>query len=175
MGESGVLSRHQLHHGGFRSFSPSSTTTSPPPPSLSSSPSTPPFSPINTVMSPSPLLRDVGSINSTSTPSEARLQSQLPLPSFEGCGWVSVVFGRNREWRRREKGNTGKGRPIWCITKHEPRHLSWFVFAICLSIPLTHALHPPSLMTTASTNTILPWTTTMIIDDNDEESECVRD
>ena len=70
----------------------------PPPPSLL--PSRPPTSPINPETSPSPLLRDVGSFKTASTPSEARSQVQLPLPFPKGCERLGL-----------DDGGTGKREP----------------------------------------------------------------
>jgi hypothetical protein len=36
------------------------------------------------------------------------------------------------------RGDPGNGRPVKCVTKHEPRRLSWFVFVIHSPIPLPY-------------------------------------
>jgi len=69
----------------------------PPPPPPSPSPSTPPTSHVNTATIPSPLMRDVGSFNTPSAPSQARLQPNLPLPFPKGCGRVSLARRRARQ------------------------------------------------------------------------------
>ena len=116
------------------SFS-SSTTTSPPPLSPSPSPSVPPTSPDHPVASPSPLLRDVGSTSIAAAPSQARMQVQPPLPFPKGCGRFSFAPRGIRGGRKTSEGDPWSGRPQWWVTKYEPRHLSWFVFAIRLPIP----------------------------------------
>jgi hypothetical protein len=50
-------------------------------------------------VSPSPPLRDVGSLDTTSALSEARLQFQPSLPFSKGCGHK----GGERRWRKKQK------------------------------------------------------------------------
>ena len=65
----------------------------------------PPASRVNPETNPSPLLRDVGSFNTPSAPSQARLQPNLPLPFPKGCGRVSFA-------RQRIRGGKKTGKPI---------------------------------------------------------------
>ena len=55
-------------------------------------------------MSPSPLLRDVGSTTNVSAPSQARMQPQPPLPFPKGCGRLSLTRRRIRGGRKTRKG-----------------------------------------------------------------------
>ena len=59
--------------------------------------------------SPSPLLRDVGSLNNASAPSEARLQPQPPLPFPKGCGRLGLAQGK-KGGTTNAKGDPGGGR-----------------------------------------------------------------
>jgi hypothetical protein len=63
----------------------------------------PATTPNNPTVSPSPLLRDVGSLTNATAPSEARMQPQPPLPFSKGCGRLRCARGRNRGRR-----NTGE-------------------------------------------------------------------
>ena len=93
---------------GERSLKQTSTTSRlifahsllPPPPPLALAPSTPLTSHINTATSPSPPLRDVGSIKIVSAPSQARLQPQPPLLFSKGCGPVSLAQRKIRGGRK---------------------------------------------------------------------------
>jgi len=63
--------------------------------------------------SPSPQLRDVGSFNTASAPSEARLQPQLPLLFPKGCGREGggnegAGEGETRRVRRAKQGGEGE-------------------------------------------------------------------
>jgi len=69
-------------------------SSTPPPPPLASS--SPPTSPGDPVTSPSPLLRDVGSVNIAPAPSQARMLPQPPLPFLKGCGQLSLARRRTR-------------------------------------------------------------------------------
>ena len=76
----------------------------------------PATTPNNPTASPSPLLRDVGSPTNATAPSEARMQPQPPLPFPKGCG--RLRFARRRKCgRRKARGDSGSGRPRWCVTK----------------------------------------------------------
>jgi len=86
------------------------------------SPST---APKYTDTSPSPLLRDVGSSNNTSTPSEVRTQARLPFPFPEGCGWP--ITARRRSW----VGRAGRGEP----GRRQRRQYS--------TTTMTTTVHPP--------------------------------
>ena len=88
--KSGALNRHQPHHG-LIFIRSASTSTSPPPLPPLPLPSTPLRSPDHPVVSPSPLLRDVGSTSIATAPSQARMQSQQPLPFLKGCGRHSLA------------------------------------------------------------------------------------
>jgi len=67
-------------------------------------------------MSPSPLLRDMGSSNIAPAPSEARMQLLPPLPFPKGCGWLGLARGRNGGVRG-AKGDIGGGRPSGYVVK----------------------------------------------------------
>jgi len=69
-------------------------------PTLALSPQT---SNINSAASPFPPLRDVGSINIALVPSQARIQSQPPLPFPKGCGRVSLARRRIRGGRKMQE------------------------------------------------------------------------
>jgi len=95
MGASGVLIPHQPHHGSISlSFVHHHLSSTPPPPPLASS--SPPTSPGDPITSPSPLLRDVGSLNIAPAPSQARMLPQPPLPFLKGCGRLSLARWRIR-------------------------------------------------------------------------------
>jgi len=55
-------------------------------------------------VSPSPLLRDVGSKNNASAPSEARTPLQPPLPFPKGCGPAQAEGKRQRGNHAKEEG-----------------------------------------------------------------------
>ena len=86
----------------------SSTTTSPPPllqpPPPSLAPTPPPTSSGDPVTSPSPLLRDVGSVNIITAPSQARVLPQPPLPFPKGCGRLKLTRRRIRRGRKTREG-----------------------------------------------------------------------
>ena len=82
-------------------------------------------------------MRDVGSNPIASAHSQARTPLHLPLPFPEGCRQLKLAQWWNGGGRY-TRGDPGNGRPMKCITKHEPQRLSWFIFIICAhSIPQT--------------------------------------
>ena len=83
-------------------FSPSSTITSPLPSSPSSSPSPPPASRVNQATSPSPLLRDVGSIKTASAPQKRRPGAAAP-PLSTGM-WAASIRSTGELGREGDKG-----------------------------------------------------------------------
>jgi len=136
---------------------------------------------------PLPSTRDVGSVDSASAPSKARMQPHPPLPFQRDVGglvsWMQphlpLPFQRDVggfsscvEGIGDGGGGTGEAHMV-CHKSLTPDA------AVTNRTQMTKpadAHHPPSLMTTASTTTTtLPWTTTTIIDDDHEESECPRD
>jgi hypothetical protein len=62
--------------------------------------------------SPSPPLRDVGSINAVTAPSQARKLPQPPLPFPKGCGRLTVVRQRLPA-NRRDSGRMNKTTRRW--------------------------------------------------------------
>ena len=97
----------------------------------------PSATPIHPEMSPSPFLRDVGSNAIASAHSQAQTLLHLPLLFPEGCRWLKLTQWWNGGGRYM-RGDLGDGRPMQCITKHEPQCLSWFIFIIrAHSIPQT--------------------------------------
>jgi len=117
---------------------------------------------------PLPSIRDVGSVDSASAPSQARMQPHLPLPFQRDVGGFSSCV----EGIGDGGGGTGEAHMV-CHKSLTPDA------AITNRTQMTKpadAHHPPSLMTTASTTTTtLPWTMTTIIDDDHKESECSHD
>ena len=96
--------------------------------------------PNHSATSPSPLLRDVGSTNNTSAPSEVRIQLQLPLPFLKGCGLFIVTQGRNGGGG--DMGGTQEvGGPCsasWKVS-HNVCHSSFFIHFYFLPFaPLTY-------------------------------------
>jgi hypothetical protein len=86
--------------------SPSSTTTTPPPLLHPSTTFTRALTTSNVagdpVTSPSPLLRDVGSVNIAPAPSQARMLLQPPLPFPKGCGQLGLAQWWNQEGKKWE-------------------------------------------------------------------------
>jgi hypothetical protein len=70
----------------------------------------PPISPNNPATSPSPLVRDVGSIKTAAAPSQARTKPPPPLPFPKGCGRFTVARWRNRGLRSTRE-DPGSRRP----------------------------------------------------------------
>ena len=108
----------------FWSFSPSSTTTSQPLTLPSPSPSTLPTSPIILAMSPSPLLRDVGYVNTTLVPSEVRM-TNTTAPSearMQPSHWMEELG------RQEQKGGPMKWEAHLVCHENGPQPLSWPVF-----------------------------------------------
>jgi hypothetical protein len=86
------------------------------------------------------------------TPNHPHLSGDEPLPSYEGCGPTQHCLSSLRSedaaatapplfkgmWAcsseldkmEHTRGDPGSGRPIRCVRGYEPRHLSWFVFAM---------------------------------------------
>ena len=84
--------------------------------------------PSKSLKSPSPLLRDVGSTSTSSAPSEAKMQAQLPLPFLKECGWFSLTQRRIRGGRK-TKGTHEVGSPsgeFW-NTSHDTCHGSFLL------------------------------------------------
>ena len=119
--------------------------------------------PIRPETSPSPFLRDVGSNPIASAHSQAQTPLHPPLPFPERCRRLRLKLAQWwNEGGRYTRGDLGNGRPMKCVTKHEPRRLSWFVFIIrAHSIPQTglsqcrrnqqrHELQPPPINHTRS-------------------------
>ena len=101
-------------------------------------------------MSPSPLLRDVGSNPITSAHSHMWTLLHLPLPFPEGCRQLKLTQSRNGGGRY-TRGDPGNGRPMQCITKHKPRHLLCS-FSSFMLIPFHRPLFPNTGVTNNVTN-----------------------
>jgi hypothetical protein len=116
--------------------SPSSTTTAPPPLLHPSTTFARALTASNVagdpVTSPSPLLRDVGSVNIAPAPSQARLLLLPPLPFPKGCGRLGLT-----QWWNREGRKTRRGPMKWDAQHGELRTTNHDVFA-----PLSF-FHPP--------------------------------
>jgi len=113
-------------------------------------------------------MRDVGSIDSTSAPSQARMQPHPPLPFQRDVGGFSSCA----EGIGDGGGGTGEAHMV-C---HKSLTPDTTVTNRTQMTKPADAHHPPLLMMMAlTTTTTLPWTTTTIIDNDHEESECSRD
>jgi hypothetical protein len=88
-------------------------------------------------MSPSPLLRDVGSVNVAPAPSQASLLLQLPLPFPKGCGQLGLA-----QWkRRRQGGHLWSGMPN--MVSYEPQ-ATMFVVVCFPPLSFFHPLNLPN-------------------------------
>ena len=83
----------------------------------------------NSEMSPSPLLRDVGSNSNTQTCLEMPALLHPPLPFPEGCGRLKFAWRKNGVGKYM-RGDPGFGRPRKCIkkTNHDLHHGSFSSF-----------------------------------------------
>jgi hypothetical protein len=75
----------------------------------------PTTTPNNLAASPSPPLRDVGPTSHPTAPSQARMQSQPPLPFSKGCGRLIIARRRSGGWKNM-RGNPGSASRKWAMT-----------------------------------------------------------
>ena len=54
---------------------------------------------------------------------------QPPLPFPKGCG-PAQASSTEKLGMENTRGDPGSRRPIRCVMRYEPRHLSWFVFTM---------------------------------------------
>jgi len=84
--------------------------------------------PNNLTVSPSLLLRDVGSPTNATAPSEARMQPQPPLPFPKGCG--RLIFAWCRNWGgRKTRGGPRKWEAQVVRHQNKRRLQSLFIFS----------------------------------------------